>query len=134
MKDNAKKGYFGKAEAGTDFKNYYNNSIMANAFKGKRKLAAYGIMSNTGKTNLDWDDQNNYGGGMGDNMVVQDNGDVYFTGGNNDGDNYYGGRGGIPQNWNAGFHYSNKFNNNKQTFNFHMLCPEPLALPGDNLS
>ena len=116
MKDNAKKGYFGKAEAGTDFKNYYNNSIMANAFKGKRKLAAYGIMSNTGKTNLDWDDQNNYGGGMGDNMVVQDNGDVYFTGGG-DGDNYYGGRGGIPQNWNAGFHYSNKFNNNKQSLN-----------------
>lgn len=116
LKDNAKKGYFGKVEAGTDFKNYYNNSIMANAFKGKRKLAAYGIMSNTGQTNLDWDDQNNYGGGMGDNMVVQDNGDVYFMGGG-DGDNFYGGRGGIPQNWNGGFHYSNKFNNNKQSLN-----------------
>ncbi len=117
LKDNAKKGYFGKVEAGTDFKNYYNNSVMANAFKGKRKLAAYGIMSNTGQTNLDWSDQNNYGGGMGDNMVMQDNGDVYFSGGGNDGDNYYGGRGGIPQNWNGGFHYSNKFNNNKQSLN-----------------
>ena len=116
LKDNAKKGYFGKAEAGTDFKNYYNNSIMANAFKGKRKLATYGIMSNTGQTNLDWDDRNNYGGGMGDNMEVQDNGDIYFTGGSGD-DNYYGGRAGIPQNWNGGFHYSNKFNNNKQTLN-----------------
>jgi Outer membrane protein beta-barrel family/Carboxypeptidase regulatory-like domain len=116
LKDNAKKGYFGKAEAGTDFKNYYNNSIMANAFKGKRKLAAYGIMSNTGKTNLDWDDQNNYGGGMGDNMVMQDNGDVYFMGGGGE-DNYYGGRGGIPQNWNGGFHYSNKFNNGKHSLN-----------------
>lgn len=116
LKENAKKGYFGKVEAGTDFNNYYNNSVMANAFKGKRKIAAYGIMSNTGKTNLDWEDQNNYGGGMGDNMVVQDNGDVYFTGGG-DGDNYSGGRGGIPQNWNGGFHYSNKFNNNKQVLN-----------------
>jgi len=116
LKDNAKKGYFGKAEAGTDFKNYYNNSVMANAFKGKRKIAAYGIMSNTGQTNLDWDDRNNYGGGMGDNMEVQDNGDILFTGGGGD-DNYYGGRGGIPQNWNGGFHYSNKFNNNKQTLN-----------------
>lgn len=116
LKDNAKKGYFGKAEAGTDFKNYYNNSIMANAFKGKRKIAAYGIMSNTGKTNLDWEDQNNYGGGMGDNMVVQDNGDVYFMGGGGE-DNYYGGRSGIPQNWNGGLHYSNKFNNNKQILN-----------------
>ncbi len=116
LKDNAKKGYFGKVEAGTDFKNYYNNSVMANAFKGKRKLAAYGIMSNTGQTNLDWQDQNNYGGGMGDNMVVQDNGDVYFNNGG-DGDNYSGGRSGIPKNWNGGFHYSNKFNNNKQILN-----------------
>ena len=116
LKDNAKKGYFGKAEAGTDLKNYYNNSVMANAFKGKRKIAAYGIMSNTGQTNLDWEDQNNYGGGMGDNMVVQDNGDVYFMGGGGD-DNYYGGRSGIPQNWNGGLHYSNKFNNNKHILN-----------------
>ena len=116
LKDNAKKGYFGKVEGGTDFKNYYNNSAMANAFKGKRKLAAYGIMSNTGQTNLDWDDQNNYGGGMGDNMVMQDNGDVYFTNGGGD-DNYNGGRGGIPQNWNGGLHYSNKFNDNKQILN-----------------
>ncbi len=116
LKENAKKGYFGKVEAGTDFKNYYNNSAMANAFRGKRKIAGYGIMSNTGKTNLDWDDQNNYGGGMGDNMVMQDNGDVYFMGGGGD-DNYSGGRRGIPKNWNAGLHYSNKYNDNKQILN-----------------
>jgi len=116
LKDNAKKGYFGKVEGGTDFSKYYNNSVMANSFKGKRKLAGYGIMSNTGQTNLDWDDQNNYGGGMGDNMVMQDNGDVYFTS-NNDGDNYSGGRGGIPTNWNAGLHYSNKFKDGKQILN-----------------
>ncbi|MBI3235977.1 MAG: outer membrane beta-barrel protein, partial [Bacteroidetes bacterium] len=116
LKDNAKKGYFGKVEAGTDLKNYYNNSVMANSFRGKRKIAGYGIMSNTGQTNLDWQDQNNYGGGMGDNMVVQDNGDVYFMGGGGD-DNYSGGRRGIPKNWNAGLHYSNKYNDNKQILN-----------------
>jgi Outer membrane protein beta-barrel family/Carboxypeptidase regulatory-like domain len=116
LKENAKKGYFGKVEAGTDFKNYYNNSIMANAFKGKRKIAAYGIMSNTGKTNLDWEDQNNYGGGMSDNMVMSESGDVLGVS-FNDGDNYSGGRTGIPKNWNGGFHYSNKFNNNKQILN-----------------
>ncbi|MFZ1453634.1 MAG: carboxypeptidase-like regulatory domain-containing protein, partial [Ferruginibacter sp.] len=116
LKDNAKKGYFGKAEGGTDFKNFYNNSVMANAFKGKRKMAAYGIMSNTGQTNLDWEDQNNYGGGMGDNMVMSEGGEIIgFNSG--DGDNYYGGRSGIPQNWNGGLHYSNKFNDNKQILN-----------------
>ncbi len=34
-----------------------------------------------------------------------------------DDDNYWGGRKGIPRNWNGGLHYSNKFNNNKQSVN-----------------
>ncbi|MFZ1785742.1 MAG: outer membrane beta-barrel family protein [Ferruginibacter sp.] len=115
LKDNAKKGYFGKAEAGTDFNNYYNNSVMANAFKGKRKLAAYGIMSNTGKTNLDWSDNQNYGGDN-NTMVEMDGGGIMITN-EGDGDSYSNGRGGIPQNWNGGFHYSNKFNGGKQSLN-----------------
>ncbi len=118
LKDNAKKGYFGKVEGGTDFSNYYNNSVMANAFRGKRKLAAYGIMSNTGKTNLDWNDNQNYGGSDNMNMEMMDGGGIMmWSDGGGDGDNYYGGRGGIPQNWNGGLHYSNKFNNNKQILN-----------------
>lgn len=116
LKDNAKKGYFGKAEAGTDFSNYYNNSVMVNAFKGKRKLAAYGIMSNTGQTNLDWQDNQNYGGNDGTTFEELDGGGIMITS-TNDGDSYYNGRGGIPKNWNGGLHYSNKFNNNKQSFN-----------------
>lgn len=116
LKDNAKKGYFGKAEAGTDFKNYYNNSIMANAFKGKRKLAAYGIMSNTGQTNLDWQDNQNYGSNDNTTTEVTDDGGIMITT-TGDGDDYYNGRGGIPKNWNGGLHYSNKFNNNNQSLN-----------------
>jgi hypothetical protein len=52
LKDDKKKGYFGKIEAGGGLKDKYDNSIMLNAFKGKRKIAGYGIMSNTGQTNL----------------------------------------------------------------------------------
>ena len=118
LKYNAKKGYFGKVETATDFNSRYSNVAMINAFKGKRKLAAYGIMSNSGQTNLDWNDAQNFGGGN-DNfsMELSDDGGVMmnYTGG--DGDNYYGGRGGIPQNWNGGLHYSNKFNNNKTSLN-----------------
>ncbi len=116
LKDNAKKGYFGKAEAGTDFKNYYNNSVMANAFKGKRKMAAYGIMSNTGQTNLDWEDNQNYGGNTGTTTEVMDGGGIMITS-EGEGDSYWGGRGGIPQNWNGGLHYSNKFKDGKQILN-----------------
>ena len=117
LKDNAKKGYFGKAEAGTDFKDFYNNSAMINAFQGKRKLAAYGIMSNTGKTNLDWQDAQNFGGGSDNMQFTDDGGMMFFSGGDDNGDNYYGGRGGIPKNWNGGLHYSNKFNDGKQSIN-----------------
>lgn len=112
LKEDKKKGYFGKVEVGGGLKdksetggqNKFNNSVMLNAFRAKRKIAAYGIMSNTGTLNLSWDDQEKYGGDN-DNMQVSDDGSVmmYFGGGG------YNQSDGIPTNWNAGFHYSNKF-------------------------
>src|SRR6187200_642871 len=110
-------GYFGKVELGGGLPDQYDNSAMANFFKNKRKTAGYGIMSNTGQTNLDWEDAQNYGGAS-DNMMMMMDGGIYFSGGGGGGDdNYNGGRNGIPQNWNAGFHYSDKFNNAKNSFN-----------------
>jgi len=118
LKEDKKKGYFGKIEAGGGLPDKYDNAVMLNAFRGKRKIAAYGIMSNTGQTNLDWDDANNYGGGIeGLEGGVGDDGDVYVNWTGDDNDNYWGGRNGIPTNWNAGLHYSNKYNNNKQSIN-----------------
>lgn len=118
LKEDKKKGYFGKIEAGGGLKDKYDNSIMLNAFKGKRKIAAYGIMSNTGRTNLDWEDANNYGGGMdGVETGISDDGGMYMMWTGDGDDNYWGGRKGIPRNWNGGLHYSNKFNNNKQSLN-----------------
>lgn len=110
------KGYFGKAELGGGLKDKFNNDAMINAFKGKRKLAAYGIMSNTGQTNLDWKDAQNYGDGS-DNIQVTDDGGIMIFGGSSGDDSYWGGRNGIPQNWNDGLHYSNKFNKDKLSFN-----------------
>src|SRR4030095_10986061 len=45
-----------------------------------------------------------------------DDGGMYISFGGGD-DNYWGGRNGIPRNWNAGLHYSNKFNKEKNSFN-----------------
>ena len=118
LKEDKKKGYFGKIEAGGGLKDKYNNAIMLNAFKGKRKIAAYGIMSNTGQTNLDWEESNNYGGGIdGLETGISDDGGMYMMYSGDGDDNYGGGRKGIPRNWNGGLHYSNKFNNNKQSVN-----------------
>jgi outer membrane receptor protein involved in Fe transport len=110
-------GYFGKVELGGGLKDKYDNSAMANFFQNKRKVAGYAIMSNTGQTNLDWQDAQNYGGGP-ENMMTGTNDDggmwISVSGGD---DNYWGGRNGIPKNWNGGFHYSNKFNKDKSSFN-----------------
>lgn len=112
------KGYFGKVEAGGGLKDKFNNSIMMNNFRGKKKIAAYGVLSNTGQTNLDWQDAQNYGGGIsGLQSGVADDGSISVSISNTDETSYYGGRNGIPTNWNAGLHYNNKFNSDRLSLN-----------------
>ncbi|SDC45266.1 outer membrane beta-barrel protein [Niabella drilacis] len=119
LKEDRKKGYFGKIEAGGGLKgkregeqDKFNNAVMLNAFKGKRKIAAYGIMSNTGKLNLDWQDQDKYGSSS-SGVQVSDNGDMQFDWNDDD----YVSSEGTPTNWNLGLHYNNKFNMDKQSLN-----------------
>ncbi|HRX94648.1 MAG TPA: TonB-dependent receptor, partial [Chitinophagaceae bacterium] len=118
LKMKRKEGYFGKAELGGGLKDKFSNALMLNSFKDKRKLAGYGIMSNTGQTNLDWSDAQNYGGS--DNMVsgISDDGGMFIGITTDADDSYRGGSNGIPTNWNGGLHYSNKFGkDDKQSFN-----------------
>lgn len=112
LKDNRKKGYFGKLEVGSDANKYWNNSGMLNAFQGKRKISLFGIMSNTGKTGLDFREIESYGSGG--NMQMTEDGGMYMSfGGGDDFDRgqFYGE--GLPTGWNGGVHYSNKWNNDK---------------------
>ena len=118
LKMKTKKGYFGKVEAGGGLKDKYNNSAMFNSFQNKRKLAAYGIMSNTGQTNLDWQDAQNYGGNDNMSSGMTDDGGMWISMSGDGDDNFWGGRNGIPRNINGGLHYSNKFGkDDKQSFN-----------------
>lgn len=108
-------GHFGKVELGGGLKDKYNNAAMLNFFENKRKIAGYAIMSNTGQTNLDWQDAQNYGGSSLMSGMTEDGG-MYVSISNGD-ENYRGGRNGIPRNWNGGLHYSDKFNNDKNSIN-----------------
>ncbi|MEO8582618.1 MAG: TonB-dependent receptor, partial [Flavitalea sp.] len=65
LKDDRKKGYFGKAQLGGGTRETFDNSLMLNAFKGKRKFSVFGIMSNTGRDGLDWQESQRFGGGNG---------------------------------------------------------------------
>jgi hypothetical protein len=118
LKEDKKKGYFGKVETGTDGNKYWNNSAMLNAFKGKRKFSAFGIMSNTGKTGLDWDENMNYGNSSGVDMGMSEDGGMWMSmSGDEDFGygNYYGQ--GLPKGWAGGMHYSNKWNGDKMHLN-----------------
>lgn len=117
LKDDKKKGYFGKAELGSDFKNRWNNSLMLNSFKSKRKLSVYGIMSSTGKTGLDWGERGKYGENN-DFEYDEDGGFFFSNGGDDEFDNYGSFNGqGLPKSWSAGLQYSKKYDDDKQNFN-----------------
>jgi hypothetical protein len=122
LKDSKKNGYFGRATASGGTDGYYDEELMANYFKRKMKLAAYGIFSNTGKTGLNWQDRDSYGQSFASNLDVDENtGSISFNGvGNNDDlDNWngqYSGQG-FPKVGTGGVHYNNKWNDDAVSLN-----------------
>jgi hypothetical protein len=116
MKEDKKKGYFGKISAGLGTNERTTDEAMINYFKGKKKLAAYGIYSNAGKVGLDWGDRDKFTGGndFGDANVEMGAGFIMISGGNDNdfsdwgGSSFYGE--GIPRSLKAGAHFSNKWN------------------------
>ncbi|HRO42624.1 MAG TPA: TonB-dependent receptor [Flavipsychrobacter sp.] len=115
LKDNMKKGYFGKINAGGGTDGFFENQAMINAFKGKRKLSAFGIAANTGKMGLGWEDRDKFGGNSGSTTEVTDDGMMisYYSSGDDNFESWngqYNGQG-IPTAWTGGLHYSNKWNN-----------------------
>ncbi len=87
LKEEKKNGYFGKVEAGSDMKKFWNNNAMLNYFKGKKKISGYGIMSNNGKTGLSWQESTNFGGLSNMETGMSDDGGMYVMF-NNGGDEF----------------------------------------------
>ena len=117
LKEDKKKGYFGKLDLGAGLNDKWANSAMINSFKDKRKLSIYGIMSSTDKTGSDLQATNQYISGNG--LEFNDDFGGFVGAGNNDGEfnNFsYSGEG-LPKSWAGGLNYSNKFHQNKQSIN-----------------
>ncbi len=115
MKEDRKKGVFGKLEAGAGPDDKWNNSLMANAFKGKRRLSFYGIMSSTGKTGLGWDESSKYGDNNTTTFTMDDGSTAIGINSYDDFSNTYGQ--GIPKSWSAGLNYGNKFSEDRKNLN-----------------
>ncbi|MBL7702207.1 MAG: TonB-dependent receptor [Ferruginibacter sp.] len=123
LKEDKKKGYFGKIDLAGGLKNKiddrYNSNVMLSSFKGKRKISGYFLTGNTGQDGLSWEDRDKYTTNDNFNVSMDDNGDLSYqwTGGNSDDEPYVNTQNGFIRNMNAGLQYSNKWGD-KQNLNF----------------
>lgn len=109
LKENMKKGAFGKVSLGGGTDGFYENQVMLNAFKGKRQFSVFGILSNTANVGLSWEDARKYGTGGSGNVQFSDDGVITTF----SGDESYSGNG-LPQVGTGGIHYANKWNDGKE--------------------
>ncbi len=123
LKEDKKKGYFGKVDVAgglqNDIDHRYNDNILLSSFKGKRKITGFLLNGNTGQDGLNWQDEQKFGG-ENDNMVVdEESGFTYFSRGGGAGDDEprVDVNNGFITNVNAGLQYSNKWND-KTNLNF----------------
>ncbi|MEO5911573.1 MAG: outer membrane beta-barrel family protein [Pelobium sp.] len=118
LKEDKKKGIFGKLDAGYGDDDYYSTQGLINIFNKKQKLSAYSTYGNTTRTGLDW--QTSQKAGLGNsNIQINDDGGISVSyGGGNDafsGESFYGE--GIPKILNTGIHYENKWKADKHALN-----------------
>lgn len=109
LKENSKKGYFGKLALGANLDKNWNNSLMINSFKNKRQLSVFAMTSNTGRTLIDKNDQSKFGFSMNDRLGsgVSSLSDTHYDVG-------------IPQSSGGGIHYANKWNEEKLGLNSNL--------------
>ncbi|MFT3843921.1 MAG: TonB-dependent receptor [Lacibacter sp.] len=112
LKEDKKKGFFGKIEAGSDFDKYRNGKAMINSFKKKQKIAAYVTHNNTSFEGLNWNERRNYGSDDNMNVEVTEDGGMMIW---SRGDEFSYGNG-IPESTTAGLGYANKWNKDKNSF------------------
>lgn len=120
LKEDRKRGFFGKAKLAGGTPNSFENEAMLNAFKGKRKAAVFGTMANTGTAGLNWQDNEKFGGGS--NMQYNEEEGYFYSMFESDEFNTWGGRyngEGLPTAWTAGAHFSNKWNSDKRNVNIN---------------
>jgi hypothetical protein len=108
LKEDKNKGQFGKLDLGLGTEKYFQSQALYNLFNGKEKISGFVTGANTGKTGLNMNDNQKYG-------------DENFDENSSDGeldsfDGRYVGEG-IPKAINGGFHYENKFDNNRHAIN-----------------
>ncbi len=101
LKEDAKKGYFGKVSGSSDFQKFHEGELLANKFKGSQKISIFGMGSNTPRAGFDWSDANKYGLENENNANFMEDEGIYLY--NPPGDPI-----GIPKTFKGGVYYSDR--------------------------
>jgi hypothetical protein len=114
LKEDQKKGGFGKVEAGTDFDRLFDARALYNRFVGKRKFSLYGTKSNTSTGSLNWEERRRLG--MENDFEYDELNGYYFSFGTSDDFDNWNLRG-LPNSYSAGALFIDKWNNERQSAN-----------------
>lgn len=118
LKEDSKKGYFGKLSSASDLQKFYENEMLLNKFKNNTKFSIFGLFANTPKQAFGWRDANQFGlsNESGGNFDPETNS---WTSNNNS-------VSGVPRTLRSGFYFNDKFGKNTKinsdyTFNQNQL-------------
>lgn len=117
LKEDKKKGLFGKVDAGAGNDDFYTTQGLLNFFNNKKKFSVYSTYGNTRRTGLDWESSRKLGVGS-SNIEISDDGGIMIFGGSGDSfstPGFYGE--GIPKILNTGLHFDNKWKEDKHAIN-----------------
>lgn len=114
LKEDAKKGAFGKAHVGTDFQDFLDAKLLYNRFVGKKKFSVFGTKTNINTGSLNWEDRQKLG--IENDYEYDELGGYYFSFGNGDEFSDWNTRG-LPDAYTAGTLFSNKWNADKSNLN-----------------
>jgi len=118
LKENAKRGMFGKAEAGggrDNKSNFYTGTAAFNRFAGKQKIGFFALGANDGTVSMNWEDKDKYG--FSDiSSEVGDDGSVNWSWTGGDDMDYWNGRG-RPKAFSLGAFMSDSWKEGKHKLN-----------------
>ncbi len=116
LKDDAKKGYFGRITGASDFaltplgtnneigtNPFYEGELLLNKFNGAQKISVFALGTNTPRSNFGWGDMKKFG--------LENE----TTSGNRWNPNAGGNTSGVPQTLTAGIYFSDKIGKKKNT-------------------
>lgn len=126
LKEEAKKGYFGKVSAASDVINYHEAEVLANKFNNKQKISLFGLYSNTPRSQFDWDDVFTYGLDDERNFTDFADGTMMFTSNASPK--------GVPVTGKAGLYYSDKYGKNTKINSNYTFAANELNTQSESLS